>query len=612
MKSIKLFATLLLLLTIATTASAYNFTRDLELGARGGEVTKLQEMLVGAGHLESDSVTGYFGPATELAVAKWQIANDIKPISGIFGAISRAIAHEGVAPAVFGDLSSVVSTTTSAGFTSSQIALINSGFVVARIIPQSIVAKTLSGISSLNNEEAMSLLETLRSKRVLSRNDYNRIKDEMTTDLNPIALLKINGVSDLTVNPGQNYTYSWSSENGKKFSAKWETITGQNAKCGGASGNLNFINSASGSKAGQVAITSSHAGCVWEITFEVIADDGTEAESVAFLRVPAAAAALAPTASLLVNNSHSVTINPGDRYVYSWTSTNGATASGKWSSNDATKCVAANGIMRNMNTLSGSYTATETVTTANAGCIWTVIYEVKNADGVVATSSVAISVPAATTPTAPVAPTARLRIDGETNLTVNPGESYTYAWSSTNGVSATSNWTSNNASKCGAGGSMTGMNTLSGSKSNNAVISEGQAGCVWTINYVVKNSANVAATSTATLRVPDRAAALAPTANLKISNQSSLTVVPGTAYNYSWTSTNGVSAKGTWRTTAGDTAKCGVSGTMAGMNTLIGSLDRVTPITTNHAGCVWEVKYEVENADGVKVNSTAVLSVPTL
>ncbi len=89
MKSIKLFATLLLLLTVATTASAYNFTRDLELGVKGQDVTKLQEMLVGAGHLDSDSVTGYFGPATELAVAKWQIANDIKPISGIFGAISQ-------------------------------------------------------------------------------------------------------------------------------------------------------------------------------------------------------------------------------------------------------------------------------------------------------------------------------------------------------------------------------------------------------------------------------------------------------------------------------------------------------------------------------------------
>ncbi len=91
MKSIKLFVTLLILLTIATTASAYNFTRDLELGARGEDVAKLQEMLVSAGTLANDSVTGYFGPATELAVAKWQIAKDIKPISGIFGAISRAI-----------------------------------------------------------------------------------------------------------------------------------------------------------------------------------------------------------------------------------------------------------------------------------------------------------------------------------------------------------------------------------------------------------------------------------------------------------------------------------------------------------------------------------------
>jgi hypothetical protein len=501
MKHITLLFSLLLLLTFASTTNAYNFTEDLELGSRGSDVINLQEMLVSGGYLQGDSITGYFGLNTESALKQWQTENHIQPISGFFGPKSRQVALKYTTPSTAGSVLGVFDTITPNSFTSSHIALINDSFVRKDIFPENIVSKSLAGLTTLNKAEALSLIESLKSKRILSRTDYTTIKNDLNAGIVPTANLKINNVSDLTINPGQAYTYTWSSTNGSKFSAKWETATGQSSKCGGMRGTTNFIDTASGSKNGIVPILSSHAGCVWDITFTVESANGEKAESVAKLRVPAAAAAATPTASLLVNNSSNVTNNPGDRYVYSWSSTNGATASGRWTSNNATRCAAASGIMRNMNTLSGSYTATETISSAHAGCVWTVVYEVENRDGVKASSTVTITVPAAAT----------------------------------------------------------------------------------------------------------TAAAPAPTASLKISNQSDLTVRPGGSYNYSWTSTNGVSARGTWRTTAGDTAKCGTSGTMIGMNTLIGSINQVTPITSNHAGCVWETKYEVENRDGVKTTSTAIL-----
>ncbi len=100
MKLIKTLFVLLIALTVAVTASAYNFTKDLEFGAEGNDVVELQQMLSAAGYLEmpADAQYGYFGKATEFAVAKWQIASGITPISGIFGPKSRAVAGLDKAP----------------------------------------------------------------------------------------------------------------------------------------------------------------------------------------------------------------------------------------------------------------------------------------------------------------------------------------------------------------------------------------------------------------------------------------------------------------------------------------------------------------------------------
>jgi hypothetical protein len=96
------------------------------------------------------------------------------------------------------------------------------------------------------------------------------------------------------------------------------------------------------------------------------------------------------------------------------------------------------------------------------------------------------------------APTANLTVNGVKDLTINPGQAYTYKWSSTNGVSATSNWTSNDSAKCWAGG-VGPANTLSGSVTENNVKPENN-GCIWTINYTVKNSEGKTVTDSVIIR----------------------------------------------------------------------------------------------------------------
>ena len=67
------------------------FTRSLTVGARGDDVTCLQNYLTGAGHYSfSGGATGYFGNVTKNAVAAWQAANGVSPAAGYFGPLSQA------------------------------------------------------------------------------------------------------------------------------------------------------------------------------------------------------------------------------------------------------------------------------------------------------------------------------------------------------------------------------------------------------------------------------------------------------------------------------------------------------------------------------------------
>lgn len=78
------------LVSTASAQSACTFTRNLTVGARGADVTCLQNALIAAGHLGASYNTGYFGGLTKAAVAKWQKAASVAPAVGFFGSLSRA------------------------------------------------------------------------------------------------------------------------------------------------------------------------------------------------------------------------------------------------------------------------------------------------------------------------------------------------------------------------------------------------------------------------------------------------------------------------------------------------------------------------------------------
>jgi peptidoglycan hydrolase-like protein with peptidoglycan-binding domain len=77
--------------TPTTSTTLPVLTRDLSLGARGTDVTALQNYLISKNYLTVGNNTGYFGPLTQAAVIKFQIANNITPALGYFGAKSRGV-----------------------------------------------------------------------------------------------------------------------------------------------------------------------------------------------------------------------------------------------------------------------------------------------------------------------------------------------------------------------------------------------------------------------------------------------------------------------------------------------------------------------------------------
>lgn len=90
-------ATLALALVVTVAAPAASaqtvvcsFTRDLTIGSRGTDVTCLQSYLQARGFFTyAGGPTGYFGPITRDAVARWQAANSVYPTAGYFGPLSR-------------------------------------------------------------------------------------------------------------------------------------------------------------------------------------------------------------------------------------------------------------------------------------------------------------------------------------------------------------------------------------------------------------------------------------------------------------------------------------------------------------------------------------------
>ncbi|HUY05553.1 MAG TPA: peptidoglycan-binding domain-containing protein [Candidatus Paceibacterota bacterium] len=91
--------------TTVAPATAYAFSRDLKHGDTGDDVRALQAYLnahgfavAAAGPGSAGNETGYFGSATEAALARFQAANSIAPASGYFGSITRTFLLAGHYP----------------------------------------------------------------------------------------------------------------------------------------------------------------------------------------------------------------------------------------------------------------------------------------------------------------------------------------------------------------------------------------------------------------------------------------------------------------------------------------------------------------------------------
>jgi peptidoglycan hydrolase-like protein with peptidoglycan-binding domain len=80
----------------STTTQSFVFTKNLEQGTKGTDVTQLQQKLItlalgpAAQALAKVGATGYFGSVTKAAVIEYQKAKDITPAVGYFGPLTRA------------------------------------------------------------------------------------------------------------------------------------------------------------------------------------------------------------------------------------------------------------------------------------------------------------------------------------------------------------------------------------------------------------------------------------------------------------------------------------------------------------------------------------------
>lgn len=64
--------------------------RDLELGDQGVDVIALQSVLIAGGYLDLATPTDQFGPLTQAALIRYQVAKGISPASGYYGPLTRA------------------------------------------------------------------------------------------------------------------------------------------------------------------------------------------------------------------------------------------------------------------------------------------------------------------------------------------------------------------------------------------------------------------------------------------------------------------------------------------------------------------------------------------
>lgn len=186
-----------------TTTSSCNFTASLTIGAKGADVTCLQNALIAAGYTIPAGATGYFGSQTQSAVAAWQSANSISPAVGYFGPISRAHWNLGSTSSTSGN---------TGGNTGGTTAMTGNGLKVAlsATSPSGTVIVQKQGIADLG--EFTFSNPTSASINVTSLT-FNRTGVSNDTTLTNVYLY--NGVNRITDSAGvSNSSFSFSNASG--------------------------------------------------------------------------------------------------------------------------------------------------------------------------------------------------------------------------------------------------------------------------------------------------------------------------------------------------------------------------------------------------------------
>jgi hypothetical protein len=213
---------------------------------------------------------------------------------------------------------------------------------------------------------------------------------------------------------------------------------------------------------------------------------GTSSKDTITLKINALAA---PSASLLVSTStgqttHSITANVGDTVTYTWYSLNATIFNSSYLLvSGGTNCPkGGESIINNFN--GGGSSQATVIPAALAGCTYRVSYVAKNiTSGATATDSVTVAINNPNPVTASLAGASPISFDDKHNFSVNVGLPITYNWSSTGGDKFSSSYTGVGAG-CTSGASV--MNSASGTFT--ATVPAAQAGCVYTVNYVVTQS----------------------------------------------------------------------------------------------------------------------------
>ncbi len=315
---------------------------------------------------------------------------------------------------------------------------------------------------------------------------------------------------------------------------------------------------------------------------------GTSDPSTATVTVDASAPL--PTASLTVDTP---SIAAGQSVTLTWSST------------DATSCT---GDGFTPTDVAGSMTVTPFVTTTYA-------ISCSGDGGTSNPSSVTVTV-SFPVPTATITASVNGTAPG-TNVSAKIGDSIAYAWSSTNGATATATY-STEAAQCSATGTgpFTWVNgqTLSGSAT--ATVLPCQAGHTYTVTYTVTDSNGHTAVATMTIQVA--ASSVTPSAAFMVSvgggaPSTEITAHPGQSLTYSWTATNMVSSATSY--TANTPDRCPNTGTGGGTFNVPAfnrtGTQTTLPIASCRAGHTYTVVYTVTGIGGAKASASVIIHVVT-